>query len=68
MNILDQAILLAGYLLAHSADNLSYIYEVRVLTPFSICLRDGEFHTKFHTGKTQADLIIIEGYEGIQPA
>lgn len=57
MNILDQAILLAGYLLAHSAENLSYVDEVKILTPFSICLRGKELHTKFHTGKTQAEAI-----------
>ena len=57
MNILDQAILLAGYLLAHSAENLSYVDEVKVLAPFSICFRGGELHTKFHTGKTQAEAV-----------
>lgn len=57
MNILDQAILLAGYLLAHSAENLSFVDEVKVLTPFSICLRGGELNTKFHTGKTQAEAV-----------
>ena len=63
MNVLDQAILLAGYLLAHSADNLSFVDEVKVLTPFSICLRGGELHTKFHTGKTQAEAVAVAKQE-----
>jgi hypothetical protein len=57
MTVLDQAVLLAGYLLAHSSMNLSFIDEVKVLTPISICLRGGELHTKFHTGKSQAQAI-----------
>lgn len=57
MIVLDQAVLLAGYLLAHSSMNLSFVDEVKVLTPFSLCLRGGELHTKFHTGKSQAEAV-----------
>jgi hypothetical protein len=57
MTVLDQAVLLAGYLLAHSSMNLSFVDEVKVLTPFSLCLRGGELHTKFHTGKSQAEAV-----------
>ena len=38
---------LAGYLLAHSATNLSLVEEVKVLTPFSLCLKNGQLHTQF---------------------
>ncbi|WP_434515850.1 hypothetical protein AB6Q56_04005 [Dechloromonas sp. ARDL1] len=58
MSVVDQAVLLAGYLLAHSAANLSFVEEVKVLTPFSICLRNGQLYTKFHTGKTQAEAVV----------
>lgn len=57
MNIIEQALFWGGFLLAHSADNLSYIDEVKVLTPFSICFKAGEIHTQFHTGRTQAEAI-----------
>ena len=57
MSVLDQAVLLAGYLLAHSFMNLSFVDEVKVLTPFSICVRGGELHTKFHKGKSQAEAV-----------
>jgi hypothetical protein len=55
--VLDQAVLLGGYLLAHCAQNLSFVDEVKVLTPFSISLKDGKLHTKFHSGKTQAEAV-----------
>lgn len=54
---LDQAILLAGYLLAHSAENLAHVDEVKVLTPISICVRDGKLSAKFHKGRTQAEAV-----------
>ena len=54
---IDQAVTLAGFLLANSADNLSYIDEVKVLTPFSICFKKNQFHPKFHTGKSQAEAV-----------
>ncbi|MFA5985535.1 MAG: hypothetical protein WC782_16070 [Methylococcaceae bacterium] len=59
MIILDQAVLLAGYLLAHSALNLSYINEVKVLTPFSICLKNGQLQSKFHKGTNQAEAVAL---------
>lgn len=57
LNGVDQAVMIAGYLLANSADNLSYIDEVKVLTPFTICLKNGQFHPKFYTGNSQAESI-----------
>ena len=53
----DQAAMLAGYLLANSADHLSYVDEVNVLTPFSIGFKKNQFHPKFHTGKSQAEAV-----------
>ena len=53
----DQAAMIAGYLLANSANLLSYIDEVKVLTPFSIGFKKNQFHTKFHTGKSQAEAV-----------
>lgn len=57
MTILDQAVLLAGFHLAHSANNLSYVDEVKVLTPTSIDIRDGKYHVNLHSGKTQAEAV-----------
>jgi len=45
--------------MGYSADNLSYVDEVKILAPFSICLKNGEPLTKFHTGKTQTDAIML---------
>jgi hypothetical protein len=57
VNIFDPAVLLAGYLMAHSAFNLSFVDEVKTLTPMSLCAKDGKLSPKFHTGTTQADAV-----------
>ena len=57
LNGLDQATMIAGFLLAHSANNLSYIDEVKVLTPTSICLKNKQLHPKFYTGKSHKDAV-----------
>ena len=57
MTLLEPSVLLAGYLMAHSAFNLSFIDEVKVLAPFSLCVKDGAFHTKFHTAPSQSQAI-----------
>jgi hypothetical protein len=56
---LDQATMIAGFLLANSADNLSYVDEVKVLTPFSICLKKNQLHPKFHTGESRAEAVAL---------
>lgn len=56
---IDQAAMVAGFLLANSADNLSYVDEVKVLTPISICLKNDQFHPKLHTGKSQTEAVVL---------
>lgn len=57
MSLLDPAVLLAGLLMAHSAFNLSFVDEVKTLTPISFCMKNGRLDPKFHEGTTQANAV-----------